>query len=301
MSAVVTFDRMDKSYGDVQAVRDVSFEIPEGEVFGLLGPNGAGKTTLIRMLMDIIRPDSGTISVFGKPLDREALDKIGYLPEERGLYKKQKVLDVLGYFGELKGLSHGEARRCGKEWLERMSLAETAAWQVERLSKGMGQKVQIAAALLADPEVAILDEPFSGLDPVNVRLVQEMIKERGSKGRTTILSTHQMNMVEALCQRVALIHAGQLMVYGELEEVRERFSQPEVRITANNGSLPDLPGVQEKIHEENHTWRLRLQEGARPAAILAALVHAGSEVERFERVLAPMEEVFIRVVEGGRQ
>lgn len=301
MADILAFENIHKSYGDVAAVRGVSFGVPEGEVFGLLGPNGAGKTTLIRILMDIIRADEGQVKLFGQPLDREQLDRIGYLPEERGLYKKQKVADVLCYFGQLKGLPHGEARRRAVEWLKKVNLEETVAWNVERLSKGMAQKVQIAATLLFEPPLAILDEPFSGLDPVNVRLVQDIIVERRRAGMTTILSTHQMNMVEALCDRVALINRGQLMVYGEVEAVRERWSKPEVRVGINGAEPPEVAGVLQKRREDNGNWRLLLDEGVLPAVVLRDLVQAGAPVQRFEKVLAPMEDVFINVVEGVRQ
>jgi ABC-2 type transport system ATP-binding protein len=293
---LLAFDRIHKSFGDTVALRDVSLEVREGEVFGLLGPNGAGKTTLMRLLMDILRPDSGTITLFGEPHRREHLERVGYLPEERGLYTKQVVLDVLLYFGSLKGLSRAEARRRGRAWLERMGLPETAGFRIERLSKGMSQKVQIAATLLAEPELCVLDEPSSGLDPVNVRLVEELIQERRSRGLTTILSTHQMNQVEALCDRVALIHRGRLMVYGAVDEVRERHSRPEVRVGAPS-PLPEIPGVEAAVREGNSTWRLALGEGVRPGDVLAALVRKGVPVERFEKIVAPMEEVFIRVVQ----
>ncbi len=299
MSALLVFDHVTKSYGALVAVRDVSFEVREGEVFGLLGPNGAGKTTLIRVLMDILRPDDGRILLRGAPLQRDELDRIGYMPEERGLYKKQKVGEVLTYFGELKGLRHADAKRRALAWLERVQLPEVANWRVERLSKGMGQKVQIAATLLYDPPLAILDEPFSGLDPVNVRLVQEIIRERGRAGMTTILSTHQMNMVEALCDRVALIDKGVLMVYGPVAEVRERWSKPEVRVGMPNGAPPPpVAGVISQRFDEDGTWRLLLAEGTAPDAVLHELVQAGVRVNRFEKLLAPMEDVFINVVQG---
>ena len=228
--SILSFEGIKKSYGDVHALRGVSLEVGQGEVFGLLGPNGAGKTTLIRILMDIIRADGGSITLFGEPHRSDQLDRLGYLPEERGLYTKQKVLDVLTYFGTLKGLDRAAARGRSRAWLERFDLGETANWRVERLSKGMTQKVQIIATLFTEPEICVLDEPFSGLDPLNVRMVQDLIQELKEAGRTIILSTHRMNQVEVLCDRVALIHRGELMVYGEVGGVRERYSLPEVRV-----------------------------------------------------------------------
>lgn len=291
------YQNIDKSYGDRPAVRDVSFDVQDGEIFGLLGPNGAGKTTLIRILMDIIRADRGSVTLFGGPVDGDKLDRVGYLPEERGLYKKQKTLDVLTYFGTLKGLSTLEARKRSAQWLDRVGLAETASWNVERLSKGMSQKVQVAASMLHDPDLAVLDEPFSGLDPINVNLVQDLIKDRKRQGKTTILSTHQMDMVETLCDRVALISKGELLVYGEVNEVRRRYSRNEVRVGVE-GTLPALTGVAESVHEENGTYRLKLQEGVKSGQVLGALVSSGVHVTRFEEVLAPMHDIFITVVEG---
>jgi ABC-2 type transport system ATP-binding protein len=294
---VLSFDSLDKSYGKTVALRGVTFDVPAGEIFGLLGPNGAGKSTLIRVLMDIIRPDAGTVRVFGEPRRREHLDRLGYLPEERGLYTKLRVIDVLTYFGALKGLARTDARRRALEWLERVELAHVATWRVDRLSKGMSQKVQIAGALLSDPELCVLDEPTTGLDPVNVRLVQDLLVERRRNGRSTILSTHHMNQVEALCDRVALIHKGQLMVYGAVDEVRRRYSLPEVRIQAR-GPLPQVSMADSVVQESDTVWRVRLSDGGEPSDLLAAFVSAGVRIDRFEPTLAPMEDIFLRVVRG---
>ena len=294
---VLSFDSLDKSYGQTVALRGVTFDVPAGEIFGLLGPNGAGKSTLIRVLMDIIRPDAGTVRVFGEPRRREHLDRLGYLPEERGLYTKLRVIDVLTYFGALKGLARTDARRRALEWLERVELGHVATWKVDRLSKGMSQKVQIAGALLSDPELCVLDEPTTGLDPVNVRLVQDLLVERRRNGRSTILSTHHMNQVEALCDRVALINKGQLMVYGAVDEVRRRYSLPEVRIQAR-GPLPQVSMADSVVQESDTVWRVRLSDGGEPSDLLAAFVSAGVRIDRFEPTLAPMEDIFLRVVRG---
>jgi ABC-2 type transport system ATP-binding protein len=298
--SVVVFDSIHKSYGDTVALRGVSFDVRPGEVFGLLGPNGAGKTSLMRILLDIIRADSGAITLFGEPHRRDHLDRVGFLPEERGLYTKQPVLRVMSYFGALKGLTRAEARKRSLLWLERIGLPHVASWRVERLSKGMSQKVQIAATLLAEPELVVLDEPSTGLDPVNVRLVEDLIRERKEKGKTTILSTHQMNQVEALCDRVALIHRGRLMVYGEVPEVRARYSLPEVRVGVT-GELPAIAEAASAERERESTWRVRLRDGVAPHEALWALVRAGAKVDRFERILAPMEEIFVRVVEESAE
>jgi ABC-2 type transport system ATP-binding protein len=297
--SIVAFSDLTKSYGETPALRGVSFDVPAGEIFGLLGPNGAGKSTLIRILMDIIRPDGGEIRLFGAPRTREHLDRLGYLPEERGLYTKMPVVEVMTYFGALKGLSRAEAHKRALVWLEKVELPQVASWKIERLSKGMSQKVQIAATLLSDPDVCVLDEPTTGLDPVNVRLVQDLLIERRAHGRTTILSTHQMNQVEALCDRVALINQGRLMVYGEVGEVRRRYSRPEVLVHAR-GPLPAVPAASSTTSQGDGVWRVALANGDQPSDLLRALVGAGAAIDRFEQVLAPMEDIFLRVVREGR-
>ncbi len=295
---ILAFDNIAKTYGDNPALRGVSFDVHAGEIFGLLGPNGAGKSTLIRILMDIIRADSGEVRVFGEPRKREHLDRLGYLPEERGLYTKLTVGDVMTYFGSLKGLSRAEARRRSGEWLERVELPDVAGWKIDRLSKGMSQKVQIASVLLSDPELCVLDEPTTGLDPVNVRLVQDLLIERRRNGRTTILSTHQMNQVEALCDRIAMINRGRLMVYGEVDEVRRHHSLPEVRVHAR-GPLPPVAAVASVIDDGAGSWRLMLADGSAPSDALSTLVGAGAVIDRFEPMLAPMEDIFLRIVREG--
>jgi ABC-2 type transport system ATP-binding protein len=297
--SILSFDRLSKRYGSTTALSEVSFDVQAGEIFGLLGPNGAGKSTTIRILMDIIRADSGEVRVFGEPRRREHLDRLGYLPEERGLYTKQSVLDVMMYFGSLKGLTRAEARQRALEWLEKVELPQVANWKIERLSKGMGQKVQIASVLLSDPDICVLDEPTTGLDPVNVRLVQDLLIERRGRGRTTILSTHHMNQVEALCDRVVLINRGRVMVYGAVDDVRRRYSLPEVIVRAD-GPLPAVLPVAGAEPDGDGRWRLRLADGATPAEALTALVSRGAVIESFEPALAPMEDIFLRVVKEAR-
>ena len=296
---VVSFDAIEKAYGHTVALRGVSFDVNSGEIFGLLGPNGAGKSTLIRILMDIIRADRGRVLVFGEPRRRDHLDRLGYLPEERGLYTKLAVIDVMIYFGALKGLSRADARRRSLAWLEKVELPHVASWRVDRLSKGMSQKVQIASILLSDPEVCVLDEPTTGLDPVNVQIVQDLLLERRRNGRTTILSTHHMNQVEELCDRVALVNQGRLMVYGGVDEVRRRYSLPEIRVHAR-GPLPAIPALSRVTDEGEGRWRLLLADGTPPHEVLAALVASGAAVDRFEPLLAPMEDIFVQVVREGR-
>lgn len=226
MSArVLVYERVTKTYGAKVALDGVSLHVDEGEVFGLLGPNGAGKTSLIRLALDIVRPDAGIVRVFGEAPSARVLERVSYLPEERGLYKKARVLEVLEYLGELKGLTRRDARARAMRWLERLGLERVARDRVESLSKGMSQKIQIAAALLSDPPLAILDEPFSGLDPVNARLVTDILVERRSAGLTTILSTHQMERAEDLCSRVALVNLGHVLFEGTVADVRAAHAE----------------------------------------------------------------------------
>jgi ABC-2 type transport system ATP-binding protein len=292
---IAQFKDLAKTYGDTVALRGVTFDVHGGEIFGLLGPNGAGKSSLIRILMDIIRADSGTVMVFGEPRRREHLDRMGYLPEERGIYTRLSVIDVMRYFGALKGLSRADAKARALQWLERVELPHVATWKVDRLSKGMSQKVQLASVLMSDPELCVLDEPTTGLDPVNVRLVQDLLLERRRAGRTTILSTHHMNQVEALCDRVALINKGRLVVYGAVDEVRRKHSLPEVRVQTHT-QPPEIREIAGVTAEGDDTWRLMLADGVSPADALAALVKGGVRIDRFEPMLAPMEDIFLRVV-----
>ncbi|PYT07363.1 MAG: sodium ABC transporter [Acidobacteria bacterium] len=239
----LAFRDVSKSYAGTLAVSHISLEVSAGEIFGLLGPNGAGKTTLIRMALDIIRPDSGEILVNSLRSTAADMNRIGYLPEERGLYRKQKVTDVLDYFGRLKGMPGGHVRQEVLAALERVGLADWASRKVEELSKGMQQKVQIVATLLHQPDVVILDEPFSGLDPVNVRMVKEMLSQLRERGCVVVLSTHQMEQVEEMCDRIAMIHQGRLVLYGRLEEIKRRFTahlEPVTRIEVPTVSLEEI-------------------------------------------------------------
>ena len=215
-----------KSFREVRAVDGVSFEVARGEIFGLLGPNGAGKTTLLRMILDIHRPDSGEIEVFGKPMSRDDLDRIGYLPEERGLYRKRTVLQVLRYLGRLKGMTSAEAVHEAERWLERLDMLPVRDKKLESLSKGNQQKVQLVGTLVGRPELLVWDEPFSGLDPINVRQVRELLAELNREGTSIILSTHLMAQAESLCTRVGLVHGGRLILCGGVAELKETMGRP---------------------------------------------------------------------------
>ena len=295
---VVRVTSLSKSYGTFAAVSDLTFEVAPGEVFALLGPNGAGKTTLIRMLMDITRPDSGTVEVFGQRVDGSQKARVGYLPEERGLYKRVPVAEVLEYFAQLKGHSPADARRLALGLLTRLELAPWAK-KVMDLSKGMQQKVQFMTALIGDPELLVLDEPFSGLDPVNVRLFEDVIAERRAAGATILLSTHQMNKVEELCDRALMIHHGHRVLYGPIRQLMREHSDDSV-LVRTNADVALAPGVA-RVERENGAARVSFAPGSGPSELLAWLAAQRAEVEEFRHMVTPLEDVFVRVVEesGG--
>jgi len=282
-----------KRYGDLVAVDDLSFEVEPGEVFGLLGPNGAGKTTTIRMILDIVPPDAGHITVLGGT-PAAAQPRIGYLPEERGLYRNVRVLDMLVYLAELKGADRARARQRALEWLARMGLEDRAHSKVKDLSRGMQQRLQVVAAIVHDPDLVFLDEPFQGLDPVNVERVKGVIADLRREGKTVVLSTHQMNLVEVLCDRILLINRGRSVLYGPLADLKRQFAPHAVRVRAPE-LPPDLPGVV-AVEPKDGAYDLSLAEGTAPRDVLRALVDRGVDVQAFEVAPVPLEEIFIRVV-----
>jgi ABC-2 type transport system ATP-binding protein len=291
------FSHLRKSYATTVAVDDVTFEVRSGEVFGLLGPNGAGKTTLIRMLMNILLPDAGEILVDGRPIGPADRDRIGYLPEERGLYRKEKVQDVLIYFGMLKGLDRKTARSRAHAWLEKVDLPGVATRRVDELSKGMQQKVQIAGTLLHEPSILVLDEPLSGLDPMNTVLIKDLLRERSRAGAIVILSTHQMPMVETMCDRVAMINRGRLVLYGDLEDIRRQHGEAAVLVDVD-GDLADLPMV-DRVEKQGGLSRVVLRPGSRPRDLMDLLVQRRIAVEHFEVARTPVEEIFVRTVRAA--
>lgn len=287
-----------KTFATVKAVDDLSFELKPGEIFGLLGPNGAGKTTSIRMTLDIIKPDAGSISVLGSPMSEETKARIGYLPEERGLYEDMTLLDTLMFLGQLKGLSAQMARARVEEYLHEVELWEAHDRKIKELSRGMNQKAQFVAATLHEPDLIIVDEPFSGLDPVNTRVIKNLLYRMRDRGAAIIMSTHHMHQVEEMCERILLIDRGHQVLYGSLKDIRAEFAGNAVEVDLK-GEINKLSGV-ESISEENGSYRLLLEKDVRPDEILEALVHQpGLAVERFERVHASLEEIFVQVV--GRQ
>jgi ABC-2 type transport system ATP-binding protein len=299
-----------KRFGDLLAVSDVSFEVYPGEIFGLLGPNGAGKTTTIRMMLDIFHPDCGEVQVLGGALDEPRKNRIGYLPEERGLYRDLRLEPTLVYLATLKGLDEHTARRRLAGWLERFDLWEYRRKKVQELSRGMQQKAQLIATLVHEPDLIVLDEPFSGLDPVNTRLVKAIMEEQRQAGRTIIMSTHQLYQVEALCNRIALINHGRCVLYGEVEQIKRDFAGNAVAIAGRGDfqQLARIPGVLEvrpppdNDLRENGAWHLSLAPGADPWEIFRAVAARDDlRVERFELAAPSLDDIFIAVVqEAGR-
>lgn len=293
----VEISHLTKSFGALKAVDDVSFDIQKGELFGLLGPNGAGKTTAIRVMLDIFKPDSGSAAVLGGPMTEARKDRIGYMPEERGLYQDIPLERCLIYLGSLKGLAPAEVKQRLRDYLERFDLAAHRHKKVKELSKGMQQKAQLIATLVHRPELLIVDEPFSGLDPVNTQMVKDLLREQRQQGVTVVLCSHQMNLVEELCDRILLIDHGRVMLYGVLDDIRRRFSGHAVTLRTP-GPLPDLEGV-ERVEPVNGTLKLHLSEGRRPQEVLRALVAADVLLEQFEIAMPTLDEIFIRVVRDG--
>ncbi len=287
-----------KTYATVRAVDNISFEVAHGEIFGLLGPNGAGKTTTIRMILDIIKPDAGHISVLGGPMTEATKARIGYLPEERGLYEDMTLLETLLFLGQLKGLTRQMAHARAEAYLREVELWDARHLKIEALSRGMNQKAQFVAATMHEPDLIIIDEPFSGLDPVNTRIIKKLLYHMQGRGAAIIMSTHQMHQVEEMCERILLIDHGRQVLYGPLNEIRQQFAGNAVEVDLR-GQLQPVPGVAQII-PRNGGYRMLLQERVQPDQLLRALVNMPEvTVERFERVQASLDEIFVRVV--GRQ
>ena len=287
-----------KSFSGRRVVDGVSFDLHRGEIFGFLGPNGSGKTTTMRMALDLIRPDSGVVGLLGGTPTREALRRVGYLPEERGLLQQAHVLDVLRYLGRLKGLDASTAEARVKEMLDRVGLVEHLNAKVQELSRGMSQLVQFAGALLHEPELIILDEPFSGLDPLNVVLMKDIIREEQRRGASIIFSTHIMSDVEEMCERVLLIDNGEVLVYGPLMELKRARGTSTVSITAEREPT-SVPGVTAR-KVANGAYQYHLGPGAEPKAVLRSFIDADIDIQRFEVALPTLNEIFIEEVSRAR-
>jgi ABC-2 type transport system ATP-binding protein len=295
--ATIEVERISKSFGAQKAVKDVSFAVEPGEIFGLLGPNGAGKTTSIRIILDIFKPDTGRVSILGGAMTEARKDRTGYLPEERGLYQDITLERCLAYLASLKGLAPDEAHKRINAYLERFDLAAHRRKKVKELSKGMQQKAQLIVTLIHQPELVIIDEPFASLDPVNTQMVKDLLREQRNRGVTIVMCTHQMHQVEELCDRLVLINQGETVLYGSLGEIRRKFAAPAVAVRALSALPAIIPGVV-SIEGENGNTRLNLAKSTTPQSVLRWLVEQDVALEQFEIAVPTLDEIFIRVVQG---
>jgi len=289
----ISLENVTKSYDGVTAVNEVSLRVREGAILGLLGPNGAGKTSTIRMVMNILVPDEGSIQVFGQPVSDEIRGTIGYLPEERGLYPRMPVRNVIVFLASLRGMPEAEARRRADEWLERFELKDWAEKEVRDLSKGMQQKVQFIAAVLHQPRLMILDEPFSGLDPVNAATVKDVMLELRDKGSTVVLSTHRMEQVERMCDSICLINKGKNVLDGELRAIKQSYGKNTVQIEfSGSDSFLNYPAIA-SVNRFSTGAEAKLKPGADPQQILKAALQSGTQVTRFELLEPSLNDIFI--------
>lgn len=295
---ILSLHKVSKTFDSVHAVEDLFFGVQKGQLFGLLGPNGAGKTTTLRMIMNILLPDSGTIEIFGKPLDPSMMNQIGYMPEERGLYKKMKLLECVTFFGELKGLPWSKAAANAKDWLERFDLLGWKDKRIQELSKGMQQKVQFIITVLHEPELLILDEPFSGLDPVNVDEMKNMLLEMKNRGATIIFSSHQMEQVEKLCDAICLIYRGKNVLSGTLSQVKAKFGKNRIRIYYDGKAkfLRDRSLVLES-NDFGKYVEIQSAPGVTPNDILQRAIQEIS-IHRFEITEPSLHDIFVRLVKN---
>ncbi|WP_138429239.1 ABC transporter ATP-binding protein [Fodinibius saliphilus] len=294
--AVIEVRNINKSFGDTQAVRDVSFEVPKGRIFGLLGPNGAGKTTAIRIINHILIADSGTVTINGEEVSPKTQSMIGYMPEERGLYKKMKVGEQLIYLAQLKGLSYSKAKEATKYWLDRFEASDWYNKEVGELSKGMSQKIQFIATIAHEPDLYIFDEPFSGLDPINSEMLKEIVIELREKGKTVLFSTHRMEQVEQMCDEICLFNNGRAVLNGNLRDIKQKFGKNTVNIEfeGDHSFLDKLDNVRINNRSTNFA-EIRVLNGQHMQDILkTAMNHA--EIYKFERVEPSLTEIFISTV-----
>lgn len=300
-SPTLILEHVSKSFGDFTAVSDLSLQVKPGRVFGLIGPNGAGKTTTIRMIVNITAPDTGTIKLFGQPMTTALQDRIGYLPEERGLYRKMKVGEQLRFFAELKDLPSREADKRIDAWLRKLQLSDWKDKRAKDLSKGMQQKIQFIASVIHEPDLLILDEPFSGLDPVSVDLMKETILDQKTSGKTIILSTHQMEIAERLCDDICMINKSRKVFDGQLREVRRSFAQNLValRVEGADGLLND-PELITNVRQNGDDTEVLLTADASPQVLLKRLVEANVKITKFELVEPTLHDIFVaRVKESA--
>ncbi len=294
--AVIEVNNISKSFGNTRAVDNVSFEIPRGRIFGLLGPNGAGKTTAIRIINHILIADSGTVTINGYPVSSKTQSMIGYMPEERGLYKKMKVGEQLIYLAQLKGLSHAEAKQKTRYWLDRFEATDWYYKEIGELSKGMSQKIQFIATIAHDPDIYIFDEPFSGLDPINSEMLKDIVLELREKGNTILFSTHRMEQVEQMCDDICLFNKGRAVLKGNLRDIKQKFGKNTINIEfeGDAGFLDKLDSVRINNRSTNFA-EIRVLNGQGMQNILkTAMDHA--EIYKFERVEPSLTEIFISTV-----
>jgi ABC-2 type transport system ATP-binding protein len=295
----VSVAHISKRFGNTEAVKDVSFEVSPGEIFGLLGPNGSGKTTIIRIILDIYRQDSGSVSILNGPMNETKKNHVGYLPEERGLYQDVQLERCLNYLATLKGMTQDQIAAKLPGYLEKFDLSKQKKNKIKELSKGMQQKAQLIATLIHDPDVIIIDEPFSALDPLNTQLVKDILREQREAGKTIIMSTHQMNLVETLCDRIVLIDKGQVLLYGDLREIRDQFTTNAILINSDANLPQNMPGIA-SVEENGLTLKLTPKDGITPQDLLNTLVKHGVNLKSFEVATPSLDEVFIRVVNEGK-
>ncbi len=290
----VEVNHLCKSYADVTAVHDLTFCVDPGEILGLIGPNGAGKSSTIKIILDFMKPDSGEVKIFGQQMNGALKDQIGYLPEERGLYKRLTAIDLILYLASLKGMDKAMAEKKANVLLEQTGMLEHKKKKNKEMSKGMGQLIQFIVAVIHDPELVILDEPFAGLDPVRTQAVQNIVGNLRDEGKAIILSTHQMNKVEELCDRVLMIDNGRSILYGDLMETRAKFRRNSVQV-AIDGELGDLPGVIDRKPRKDST-ELVLTPDTTPQTILDRLRARGVTINRFEITTPSLNEIFLNLV-----
>lgn len=291
----IQVDHISKHFGATQAVKDVTFEVNPGEIFGLLGPNGAGKTTSIRIILDIFKPDTGSVQVLGGKMTEEKKNLIGYLPEERGLYQDIPVERCLNFLALLKGMDPAIATERIDQLLKQFDLADVRNKKVKELSKGMQQKAQLITTLVHEPQLIIIDEPFSSLDPVNTQMVKDLLMEERKKGKAVVMCTHQMAQVEQLCDRLVLIDKGEVVLQGSLNEIRKQFATRDVLILYDGNIPGNLHGVT-RIEPHNGRRKLILDETTTPHLVLKQLVEAGIQLDDFEIAVPTLDEIFIKIV-----
>jgi ABC-2 type transport system ATP-binding protein len=296
----IIVDKIQKNFGKTRAVNEVSFDVNKGEIFGLLGPNGAGKTTAIRIILDIFKPDKGSVTILGGAMSEEKKNYIGYLPEERGLYQEMPLDRCLIYLASLKGLSISESKVRLSKYLDRFELGPHRTKKVKELSKGMQQKAQLIATLIHDPELIIIDEPFNALDPVNTQMVKDLLDEERRKGRAIVMCTHQMHQVEELCDRLVLIDHGKTMLYGTLAEIRHQYATQDILLNSSAPLPAKIAGVK-RVEEMNAHKKLILNAGVKAQSVLNELVKNNVPIEHFEIAVPSLDEIFIRVVTAGSQ